>query len=451
VIPVLTPEEMRAVDASARVSVDVLIERAGAAVARTAERMMGGTYGRRVVVLAGTGNNGKDGRVAAARLEAKGVAVTVFDAVTRPPSLPDCDLVIDAAFGTGFRDVWSAPKTTAPVLAVDIPSGVDGLTGQAGPGVLPANRTITFGALKPGLLFAPGAGLAGRVEVAELGLDVSNARIHLMQGADVAHWLPSRLTDAHKWRSALWVIGGGGGMLGAAHLATRAAQRAGAGMVRLSSPGIGADPLAPTEAVRSHLSATGWASEALSDIERFHAVVIGPGLGRAEGTAASVREFVVKAPIPMVIDADALFALAWTDQSAAMPLAGRQASTVITPHDGEFTLLRGDRVGPNRILEARRLAVDLKVVVLLKGSTTVVADPSGDVLLVGNGDERLATAGTGDVLAGIIGALLAQRVPAFEAAAAGAWLHAQASKFGARRGLVASDLPDLLPQVLDAL
>jgi ADP-dependent NAD(P)H-hydrate dehydratase / NAD(P)H-hydrate epimerase len=450
-IPVLTPEEMRAVDAAAKVPLDVLIERAGAAVARTAERMMGGTYGRRVVVLAGTGNNGKDGRVAAARLAAKGVAVTVFDAVNRPPVLPPHDLLIDAAFGTGFHGSWIAPKTDAPVLAVDIPSGINGLTGQADSGVLPADRTITFGALKPGLLFGPGSELAGRVEVAEIGLDVSSARIHLMQAADVAHWLPDRSTDAHKWRSALWVIAGSGGMLGAAHLATRAAQRAGAGMVRLSSPGVGGDPLAPTEAVRSHLSATQWAPEALADIDRFNAAVVGPGLGRADGTAASVREFVVKAPVPLVIDADGLFALAWTDQTAAMPLAGRQAPTVITPHDGEFALLRGDRVGPNRILEARRLAVDMKVVVLLKGSTTVVADPSGDVLLIANGDERLATAGTGDVLSGIIGALLAQRMPAFEAAATGAWLHAQASKFGARRGLVAGDLPDLLPQVLDAL
>jgi ADP-dependent NAD(P)H-hydrate dehydratase / NAD(P)H-hydrate epimerase len=450
-IPVLTPEEMRAVDASSRVPIDVLIDRAGAAVARTAEKMMGGTYGRRVIVLAGTGNNGKDGRVAAARLSAKGVAVTVFDAMTRPPVLPPCDLVIDAAFGTGFHGSWTAPSTNAPVLAVDVPSGIDGLTGQAPNAVLRADRTITFGALKPGLLFAPGFDLAGRVEVADIGLDMSSARIHLMQAADVAHWLPDRSTDAHKWRSALWVIGGSGGMLGAAHLATRAAQRAGAGMVRLSSPGVGSDPLAPTEAVRSHLPATQWASDALADIDRFHAAVIGPGLGRADGTAASVREFVVKAPIPLVIDADALFALAWTDQSAAMPLAGRHAPTVITPHDGEFALLRGDRIGPNRVLEARRLAVDMKVVVLLKGATTVVADPGGDVLLVANGDERLATAGTGDVLAGVIGALLAQGMPAFEAAAAGAWLHAQASKFGAHRGLVAGDLPDLLPQVLDAL
>lgn len=450
-IPIVTPEEMRAIDAAAWESQEVLIERAGAAVARAAERMMGGTYGRHVVVIAGSGNNGADGRVAGRRLAAKGVKVTLYEAAVRPPIVPPCDLVIDAAYGTGFHGTWVAPQVQAPVLAVDLPSGVDGLTGRAGDTVLRADRTVTFAALKPGLLFAPGSEFAGKVEVADIGLNVHSTHVHLVQATDVSAWVPGRRADAHKWRSALWVIAGSSGMLGAAHLAVRGAQRTGVGMVRLSSPGVGADPLAPTEAVRAHLPASQWSVEALAEVDRFHTAVVGPGLGRSDGTTASVRDFVANAPIPLVIDADGLFALAWNDRGPAAVLASRTAATVITPHDGEFALLRGGRMSADRILEARRLAVDLQVVVLLKGSTTVIAEPGGDVLLVTAGDERLATAGTGDVLSGIIGALLAQRVPPFEAAAAGAWIHGQAARHGASRGLVAGDIPDLIPLVLDRL
>lgn len=450
-IPVVTPEEMRAVDAAATESSEILIERAGAAVARAAERMMGGTYGRTVVVIVGGGNNGADGRVAARRLAAKGVTVSIVEAAFRPPAIGPCDLIIDAAFGTGFRGTWVAPSVQSPVLAVDLPSGVDGLTGRAADSVLRADRTVTFAALKPGLMFPPGSELAGKVEVADIGLDIGSAHTHLVQGSDVAAWLPERRADQHKWRSALWVIAGTSGMLGAAHLAVRGAQRTGTGMIRLSSPGVGADPLAPTEAVRAHLPASQWSTEALAEIDRFHAAVIGPGLGRSEGTTTSVRDFVAKAPVPLVIDADGLFALAWNDRGPAAVLSGRSAPTVVTPHDGEFSLLRGGRVSADRIMEARRLAVDLRVVVLLKGPTTVVADPSGEVFVVSAGDERLATAGTGDVLSGIIGALLAQHVPAFEAAAAGAWIHGQAARLGPSRGLVAGDIPDLIPQVLQRL
>lgn len=442
---------MRAIDFAAPESTEVLVERAGAAVAKAAERMMGGTYGRRVILLAGNGNNGADGLNAARRLEAKGVQVTVYDLLDMPSSLGPCDLVIDAAFGTGFRGTWTAPQVSAPVLAVDLPSGVDGATGRAVGSVLPADRTVTFAALKPGLLFAPGNELAGKVEVADIGLDVRSVRAHLVQASDVGSWLPDRHRDAHKWRAALWILAGSNGMLGAAHLCSRGAQRTGVGMIRLSSPGVGADPGAPTEVVRTHLPAGHWSADALADVDRFHAAVIGPGLGRADGTTSSVREFVAKAPIPLVIDADGLFALAWNDRGPAAVLASRTEPTVITPHDGEFALLRGGRVTADRIVEARRLSADLKVVVLLKGTTTVVAEPGGEVLLVSSGDERLATAGTGDVLAGIIGALVAQRVPAFEAAAAGAWLHGQAARLGASRGFVAGDLPDLLPRVLERL
>ena len=450
-IPVVTPGEMRAIDAASAEPQGVLIERAGAAVARAAVRVMGGTYGRRVVVVAGPGNNGADGRVAARRLARMGVQVVVLDATALPPSLPPAELVIDAAFGTGFRGTWDPPPVDAPVLAVDIPSGVDGLTGKVAGGPWPATRTVTFAAIKPGLLFPPGRELAGQLEVADIGLPVATSSTHLVQQADVAMWLPARGPDAHKWRAAVWVIAGSGVMLGAAHLAARAAQRTGAGMVRLSSPGLSHDPSAPTEAVRHLLPASYWAQEALSDCDRFHAIVVGPGLGRADATAASVRELVGHAALPVVIDGDGLFALAWNPDGPAAALSTRTEPTVLTPHDGEFALLAGRRIGADRIGATREVAARLGCVVLLKGPTTVIADQTGEVLVVTAGDERLATAGTGDVLSGIIGALLAHRVAPLEAAAAGAWLHGQAGRRGWERGLVAGDLPDLLPAVLDEL
>lgn len=442
---------MRDIDAAAPDLLDVLVERAGAEVARAAVRMMRGTYGRRVVILAGKGNNGADGRAAGRRLSALGISVTVLDAADLPAQIGRCDLVIDAAYGTGFRGSWTAPKIDSSVLAVDIVSGVDGLTGQAADGVAPADRTITFAALKPGLLFPPGRDLAGAIEVADIGLSVGDVFAHLVERSDVVRWLPRRRSDDHKWRSAVWVIAGSPGMLGASHLASRAAQRAGAGMVRLSTPGVAVDPMAPTEAVRQPLSPAYWAQEVLEDADRFHAMIIGPGLGRADGTGSSVRELVAKAPVPLVVDGDGLFALGWSNEGAAPLLAARSAPTILTPHDGEFALLRGARVGPDRIEAARRLSADLGAIVVLKGATTVVAEPGGHVLVVTSGDERLATAGTGDVLSGIIGALLAQQMHPFEAAAVGAWLHGAAALLGPSRGLVAGDLPDLLPRVLEDL
>jgi NAD(P)H-hydrate repair Nnr-like enzyme with NAD(P)H-hydrate epimerase domain len=234
VLPVVTPDEMRAIDAAAAEPVEVLVERAGAAVARAAVRLFGGTYGRRVVVIAGKGNNGNDGRAAGRRLSRRGAQVVVVD--PQAPALPAADLVVDAAFGTGFRGEWSAPETTAPVLAVDIPSGVDGLTGGVAGHVLTAECTVTFAALKPGLLFPPGRELAGSVELVDIGLPVSAAATHLVEQADVRGWMPSRPVDAHKWKAALWVVAGSPEMLGAAHLVARAAQRAGCARCRSAGP-----------------------------------------------------------------------------------------------------------------------------------------------------------------------------------------------------------------------
>lgn len=451
-LDVVTPDEMRRIDAAAPEPVEVLIERAGAAVALAAVRMMGGAYAKRVTVIVGPGNNGADGRSAGRRLAERGAQVRYIDAAAPPSQIAPCDLVIDAAYGTGFRGVWTPPDVQgSPVLAVDIPSGVDGLTGQCGSGVLVADRTVTFAALKPGLLMAPGSAYVGALEIADIGLNTSGTSTHLVQHDDVSRWVVPRAADAHKWRAALWVIAGSTAMPGAARLAAAAAQRAGAGMVYLSTPGAGVDPQAPTEVVNRPLATHGWADDVLGNSERFHAFVLGPGMGRADATAREIRSFVANSARPLVVDGDGLFALAWSDDGAVPLLRSRPGPTVLTPHDGEYALLASRRPGVDRIEAARDLAQRCGAVVLLKGPATAVADPSGRVAVVTAGDERLATAGTGDVLAGVIGALLATGVPAFEAAAAGAWLHGQAARRGPDRGLVASDLVSLLPTVLGSL
>ncbi len=447
--PIVTPDEMRAIDAAATEPVDTLIARAGAAVARAAVRMLGGTYGRTVDVIVGPGNNGADGRVAARLLAERGVRVRVHPVAECPDRIDATDLVIDAAFGTGGRPGWVAPEVgAARVLAVDIPSGVDGLTGSAGRGVLRAERTVTFVAPKPGLLFAPGRDLAGTVEVADVGLEVRHAGAHLVDADDVAAWWPRRASAAHKWRAAVRVIAGSPTMPGAAALVAAGALRAGAGMVHVSSPGADGPGQLPVEVVQRPLPAEGWADEAVRTVDRFHAVVLGPGLGRSDSTAASARFAVVNLPVPLVVDGDGLFALAWNAEGPAVLLRQRQAPTVLTPHDGEYQMLTGALPGADRLAAARRLAFDTHSVVVLKGPTTVVAAPDGEALVVTEGDERLATAGTGDVLAGVIGALVAHQVPPLQAGAMAAWVHGAAGRRGAAPGLVASDLPHLLPAVL---
>ena len=441
-IAVLTPREMAAVDAAAPLPIEALIERAGGAVATAALEMLGGGYGHRVVVLAGKGNNGADGRSATSRLRRRGVRVAVLDAAAPAIHVPDADLVIDAAYGTGFRGEYTAPEVgDTPVLAVDIPSGVDGLTGEVCGRALAATRTVTFAALKPGLLFEPGRGLAGEVVVADIGVGVS-ATVGVVEATDVARWLPDRERGSHKWRAATLIVAGSAGMTGAAHLAAGAAQRAGAGMVRVGSPGLNDDATRPVEAVGLALPLTDWAGLVLADLDRFHALVIGPGLGTSDDTQSAIREVVARAGSPIVVDSDALTALG-TD--APSLLAARTAGAVLTPHDGEYKRLTGEAPGADRIAAARDLASVTRAVVLLKGPATVVADPSGLVHIVTSGDARLATAGTGDVLSGIIGALLARGLVPFHAAAAGAWLHGQAASLGRDGGFVASDLLELLP------
>jgi NAD(P)H-hydrate epimerase len=216
-------------------------------------------------------------------------------------------------------------------------------------------------------------------------------------------------------------------------------------MCRAASPGVDAADQPASEVVHVGLPAAGWSAAVLHDLDRFHALVVGPGLGRTEAAVAGVRELVADVPVPTVVDADGLYAL-----GSPVSLHFSGAPVVLTPHDGEFARLRGGPVGTDRLGAARALAADTGAVVLLKGPTTVVAAPTGEVLLSVAGDARLATAGSGDVLAGVVGAFLAAGMPAFEAAGLGAHIHGRAAGRGRSVGLIAGDLPELVSLVLSA-
>ena len=441
-IPVVTPDEMKAIDEASPEPTEVLVERAGAAVARAALRLLGAGYGRRVVVVAGKGNNGADGRAAAQRLRRAGARVSVVDAAEAPERLATCDLVIDAAYGTGFRGEYRAPDPGgAPVVAVDIPSGVNGLTGESGDGAVRAGVTVTFAALKPGLLLGSGPERCGAVELVDIGLDVSRARMHVVEDDDVAEHLPGRPRDAHKWQTAVYVAAGSPGMMGAPLLVSRGAMRAGAGYVNLGVPGAPLEQMpAGSEVVGRSLPAEGWAEDVLAELGRCKALVVGPGLGRGETATKEVRRLLEESPVPVVVDGDALSAVEGPVRAPA----------VLTPHVGEFKRLAGADVGGDRVDAVRSLAGRLEAVVVLKGATSVTATPEGDVLLAATGGPRLATAGTGDVLSGIVGAFLAQGMGRLEASALGAHVHGAAAALGPARGLVAGDIVELVPEWLSA-
>ncbi len=415
-LPIVTPAEMAEIDAAAPEGTDVLIGRAGAEVAIAARRLLGGTYGRRVLVAAGKGNNGADGRVAAAVLQRWGVRCRV---ATPPEALElvaagtsrgsnRFDLVIDAAYGTGLRGSWGADQPPGvPVLAVDIPSGIDALTGEDH-GCWPAAETVTFGALKPGLLLHPGAAAVGEVRLAPIGLDASAAASWLVTDADADAALSGLRPAAHKWQRSVRVIAGSPQMRGAGSLVCAAAQQAGAGMVVISSPGVRSGDIArPTEAVARDLRPGAWAAPALEGIERFDAAVIGPGVGTDPTSLAQMAHFISECPVPLVVDADALTAIAEHPEC----LQRRASMTVLTPHDGEFARLTGAPPAADRFEALRDAADSLDVFVLLKGPATLIASPPCPpappmVLAVTSGTARLATAGSGDVLSGVIAAVL---------------------------------------------
>lgn len=454
--PVLTAEEMREVDRRAVAGgtpVARLVERAGTALASEALSLLGGGYGRRVVVVAGPGNNGSDGRVAAGLLARRGARTTVLDARDCPERLPAADLVVDAAYGTGFRGEYDGPDPGgAPVLAVDLPTGVDADTGEVRGRGVTAVATVTFGALKPGLLLGEGRERAGRVVVRPIGLplpDPAECALSLVDDEDLRA-IPHRPVFAHKWQSAVAVVAGSPGMYGAPTFVAHAAGRAGAGMVRLGIPGAAPGDLPAFEAVCRSLPASGFDEAAAEGLERCKVLVVGPGLGSERPTRASIRRLVTTAPVPVIVDADGLVALG--DVASASEVIGpRRHPTLLTPHDGEFARLTGAPVGPDRVRAAREAAAATGAVVLLKGSTTVVASPGGSVRLVTAGSSRLATAGTGDVLAGVIAGLVARGLELADAAALGAHLHGRAAALGPADGLLAGDLPELVAVVLSEL
>jgi NAD(P)H-hydrate epimerase len=459
----------------------VLVERAGRAVAQRVRATLGGTYGRRVVVVCGKGNNGADGRVAARVLRTLGIGVDVFglddgiDMRALGRALDRCDVALDAMFGTGFHGTLSLPAIAvdmelyrAPwIIAVDIPSGVDGTTGEIrgdgfiGGAVL-ANETVCFQAWKPGLLFEPGRFHAGTVYVTDIGIDVGD-------GVDTVVWTALDVEGAplerwpfeHKWSSAVLVVGGSPGMVGAPMMAARAAARTGSGMVVAALPPESIASVPPSEIVVRATPRDAIASAALDDIERFGALVLGPGLGHGERVAAAVRDLVARAPVPVVLDADGLNAL----DGDLTPLRDRAAAghppAVLTPHAGEYARVARRPVGPDRLEAARHLATEARAVVLLKGPGTVVARPDGFAAICANGGSELATAGTGDVLSGMIGALVAPRrgdgTPAqigdvHAASASAAWLHAEAARAaGNGPSTVASDVIAALPRTLEAV
>jgi ADP-dependent NAD(P)H-hydrate dehydratase / NAD(P)H-hydrate epimerase len=445
---------MKSADAAALAMVhdqNVFIRRAGHAVAHAAKKMMKGAYGRRVLVLAGPGNNGNDGRVAAEWLRSWGAHVeelSVDDAGSTFINPSHADLVIDAAYGIGFHGSWNPPIVfDVPVLAVDIPSGLDALTGVIHGGIIPADRTITFAAVKTGMLLGDGPAVCGEIDIVDVGIDpVDNVETYIVESHDVAAWLPPRSRAAHKWNHSVRVIAGSPGMGGAASLVSASAMRAGAGIVHLSwRRGEMVTP--PTEVVGRALPETGWDTFVAPDIARFASLVVGPGLGRGDDIGAEVRALLAVAPIPTVIDGDGLLA-AIDPTGGYSVLQGRTVPTILTPHDGEFAALGGDIQNPDRIEATRQLAALTGCVVLRKGATTVISDVDGAVYLVVSGDERLATAGSGDVLSGIIGAFLARGLSPHEAAAAGAFVHGVAGSSCAPEGTIARDVVAMISEVL---
>lgn len=447
--PVLTPEQMAGVDRAAPEPVEVLVDRAGFAVAHAARRLMGGTYGRRVVVVAGPGNNGADGRVAAQWLTRWGATAHVIDALSASSAkvLPAADLVVDAAFGTGLSRPYLPPDPgDAPLLAVDIPSGLSGVTGLpvVDGGAVTADATVTFAAYKPGLLVGRGPDLCGGIELADIGLGSlasSVADAWLVTDRDIADGLPPKERDTHKWRSAVQVVAGSPAMPGAAVMVATSTMRAGAGYALVGVPGgPEGGGLPPGEYVASGLADHGWAADAAASSKRVQAIVVGPGLGEAR---TEVAEFLRSTSVTAVVDADGLTGLGSFEDTGRLTRS-RAAQIVLTPHEGEYKRLMGRPVADDRIADVREAARLSGAVVLLKGSTTVVASPDGRVLLAAAGSSRLATAGTGDVLSGIIGAFVARGLPAFEAAAFAAHCHGRAAGLGRPEGLVASDLPELV-------
>ncbi len=476
------------------VSLADLMERAGLLLAGEVSRRV--PYGP-VAVLAGKGNNGGDGWVAARALHAEGREVTVatpaapdtldgiageaarraladgvpievVEGAMRSRMLIGFGCVIDAMFGTGFSGSLSEPYRSwarvangsgAVIVAADVPSGVDADTGHADPEAIRAHVTVTFSAPKRGLLLYPGAGHAGDVLVADIGIPPrllgGEGDVELWEPADYAEALPVHAPDVHKnSRGRVLVVGGSAAFPGAAVLAAMGAQRMGAGYVTLAVPASLATLVQAklTSAVVYPLaekpvgSLSGDALEQIKLIAPdYHAVVLGPGIGAEEGSGALVRGLAAL-EIPLVVDADALRAF----EGDPAALRDRGSPTVVTPHPGELARLTGStpaEVQADRLSYGARL-VGENCVCILKGANTVIS-AAGRQLINVSGSAALAKAGTGDVLAGMIGSLLAQGLTAVDAGALAVYLHGRAGDRAAdeltEHCVIAEDVPDHLP------
>jgi NAD(P)H-hydrate epimerase len=503
--PVLTPEQAVELDRATQargVAASDLMDRAGRAVARAAVDLAGGTYGRRAVIVCGKGNNGGDGLAAARHLARWGASATVvmleagsdlrepaathlarlgevdrvrirpFSPATLEREIARADVAIDAIFGTGFRgqpdDAWAEAivglgDVGVPVVAVDVPSGVDGATGAVEGVAVRADLTVTFGAAKVGAVLLPGGEYAGMLRVVDIGFpdDLIRADAFVIEPADVRAALPVRDADTHKRASGVvLIVAGSREMPGAVRLIARGAGRIGAGLVTAAVPASVLPVVAAglTEATFRALpeTAEGTVSPAalpaiLEAAERADALAVGPGLSTHPETAALVRELVRAAPVPLVLDADGLNAFA----GRSADLAAREADAVLTPHAGEFTRLtglEGSALARDRLGSVRGLAASSGCTTLLKGSRTLVAEPRGAIAINPTGSAFLATAGSGDVLTGMIAGLLARGTAPGDAASAGAYLHGLAGRLAGRErgeGVVAGDLVDAIPDAVE--
>ncbi len=474
---VLTVAQMTAADAFAvahGVPSLTLMENAGRAVAEAAANHISSG---KAVVLCGPGNNGGDGFVVARLLQERGYGVTVAhdgghkgdagamaakwkgeSVKLSPAALDGATFVIDALFGAGLnrplegaaRDVVAA-LGDLPVVAIDVPSGLSGDTGRPlGDVAVRAALTVTFFRKKPGHLLLPGRLLCGEIVVADIGIPPEAVASGLFENSPELWCFSWPRLDAHKYaRGHCVVVSGPAHATGAARLAARGALRIGAGLVSVASPpdAVAVNAAHLTAIMVKPFEGGAGLAELLTD-RRFNAVVVGPGLGVGGETREAVFA-VLASGASVVLDADAL--TSFRDHPDAL-FARLHDRCVLTPHAGEF-----DRIFPglleesaSRLDAARAAAAQCGAVVLLKGPDTVIAHPDGKAVINANAPPALATAGAGDVLAGFIGGLLAQGMTAFDAACAGTWLHGDAAaRFGL--GLIAEDLPEILPESLAAL
>ncbi len=496
--------EQRAVDAGT--SLDELMERAGLAVAQEAWLALGLTPGRRVLVLVGPGNNGGDGLVAARYLAEWEADVAAYVVASRPETdtnlarardtgvrimtaaddasysqleseLYAADLVIDAILGIGRHRPIAGPLAEVlsrleraratprhpQVVAVDLPTGVDADTGAADPVAVRADITVTFGLAKLGLYTLPGAGYAGNVQVVDIGLPQDAPDLaELLSSPWVRDRLPARSKSGNKGTfGRVLVVAGSDDYVGAARLAATACYRIGAGLTTLACTPRLRQMIAPALAEATYLilddDAAIAAHQILDVLPQCDALLIGPGLGNNPRTARIIPEVLAHAPDAtraILVDADALNVLSRIDNWSATV----RRPAVLTPHPGEMARLLSCSVQDiqrDRVAAATRTAADWQHVVVLKGAHTVIAAPDGRACISPHANPILATAGTGDVLAGAIAGLIAQGMDPFEAACAGVYLHGSAAELVAEdlgdRGMLASDLLDALPRAILAV